>query len=57
MDKAKLEVPFSGITGRLDHESETYYTTRLGETDSKCERMLAFAVRRSGGWQYEHREC
>ena len=32
MGKAKLEVPFSEITGRLDRESETYYATRLGET-------------------------
>ena len=32
MGKAKLEVPFSEITGRLDRESEIYYATRLGET-------------------------
>ena len=32
MGKAKLEVPFSEITGRLDRESETYCATRLGET-------------------------
>ncbi len=37
MAKADLEVPFSGIHGSLDSESEIYYANRLGETDSKCE--------------------
>ncbi len=31
MAKASLEVPFMGISGRIDHDSETYYCTRLGE--------------------------
>jgi hypothetical protein len=31
MAKASLEIPFMGIRGRLDHSSETYYCTRLGE--------------------------
>ena len=32
MAKAKLGMPFSELSGRLDHESEVYYCTRLGET-------------------------
>ena len=31
MAKADLEVPFNGIHGRLDSESEVYYAKRLGE--------------------------
>ncbi len=32
MAKADLEVPFSGIHGRLYSDSEIYYANRLGET-------------------------
>ncbi len=32
MAKADLEVPFSGIHGSLDSDSEIYYANRLGET-------------------------
>lgn len=32
MAKAELEVPFSSIRGRIDHDSETYVTTRYGKT-------------------------
>ena len=32
MAKADLEIPFNGIHGSLDSESEIYYANRLGET-------------------------
>lgn len=32
MAKADLEVPFMGFHGKLDRDSEIYYTTRFGET-------------------------
>ena len=32
MAKTELEVPFNGLHGRLDHESEIYFTNRFGET-------------------------
>ena len=32
MAKADLEIPFSGIHGRLQSDSEIYYAKRLGET-------------------------
>lgn len=32
MAKAKLEIPFAGLSGRLSGDSETYITTRYGET-------------------------
>ena len=32
MAKAKLEIPFSSISGRLSGDNETYVTTRYGET-------------------------
>ena len=32
MAKTDLEVPFKGFRGKLDHDSEMYFCTRLGET-------------------------
>lgn len=32
MAKAKLEIPFSSVSGRLSGDSETYVTMRYGET-------------------------
>lgn len=32
MAKVELELPFAGFHGRLDHDSEKYYTHRYGKT-------------------------
>ena len=32
MAKAKLEIPFSSVSGRLSGDSETYVTMRYGQT-------------------------